>query len=147
MIYKVVCLIALSAFAGIAQTPAEKEVIDTVQKLFNAMEAKDATAIKTIVMPGTQFVSIRDGGKPALSAVEKFADNIAASKELLVEKMWDAKVLIQGPVATLWAPYDFHRSGKFSHCGIDTATLMQVAGEWKIVGLAYTMQTTGCQAR
>lgn len=122
-------------------------VIDTVKKLFNAMEAKDAAAIKTLVMPGTQFVAIRDGSKPTASSMEKFADNIAASKDLLVEKMWDAKVLIEGPIATLWAPYDFHRSGKFSHCGIDTATLMRVAGEWKIAGLAYTVQTAGCEAK
>lgn len=130
-----------------AQTAPEKAVIDAVQKLFNAMEAKDAATIRTAMLPGAQLVSIRPDGKATVTLVEKFAETIGAAKDSLVEKMWDPKVLLEGKIATLWAPYDFHRGGKFTHCGIDAVSLLKVDGEWKIASITYTVIQEGCVSK
>ena len=64
-----------------------------------------------------------------------------------VERMWNPEVRIDGDLATLWAPYDLHYGGEFSHCGIDAFQL--VRGEdrrWRIVSVAYTRRTTGCSS-
>jgi hypothetical protein len=58
--------------------------------------------------------------------------------------MWNPKVLIHGGLAVVWADYDFHLNGKFSHCGVDSVTLVTVSGAWKISGIAYTMETSEC---
>ena len=42
------------------------------------------------------------------------------------------------------APYDFHRDGEFSHCGVDAFTLVRTESGWKISGGVYTVETEGC---
>ncbi len=49
-----------------------------------------------------------------------------------------------GLMATLSAPYDFHRGGKFSHCGTDAVTLNEQQGAWKVAAIVYTVKREGC---
>ena len=58
--------------------------------------------------------------------------------------MWAPVVQVQGRIASVWTPYDFHIDGRFSHCGIDTITLLRTDAGWRIAGLLYTVQRTGC---
>ena len=51
---------------------------------------------------------------------------------------------MHGPIASVWTPYDFWVDGKFSHCGIDIFDLVKTAEGWKISGLTYTVERTGC---
>jgi hypothetical protein len=69
---------------------------------------------------------------------------ITQGRERLLERMWTPVVRVQGAIATLWTPYDFHVDGRFSHCGVDTATLLRTGGGWRIAALVYTVQRTGC---
>ncbi len=39
--------------------------------------------------------------------------------------MWDPVVTRRGPLAVLWAPYEFQRNGKTTHCGIDVFNLVK----------------------
>jgi hypothetical protein len=63
----------------------------------------------------------------------------------MLERMWDARVLIHGRIAVLWTPYDFHRDGKFSHCGVDAFSLVKTDDGWKIAGFIYTVEPEGCR--
>jgi hypothetical protein len=67
-----------------------------------------------------------------------------AGKERLLERMWNPEVKVHGGIATLWAPYDFYRDGKFSHCGIDAFDLVRTAAGWQIVGATFTIERTNC---
>jgi len=49
-------------------------------------------------------------------------------------------VRIDGPVATLWAPYDFYRGIEFSHCGTDAFQLAKTPDGWKVTLISYTVQ-------
>ena len=49
-------------------------------------------------------------------------------------------VRIDGPVATLWAPYDFYSSVEFSHCGTDAFQLAKTPEGWKVISVSYTAQ-------
>jgi hypothetical protein len=71
---------------------------------------------------------------------------LADSKDALLERMWEPKVLLRGPIAVVWAEYDFHRNKTFHHCGFDSVNLLKTAEGWKISGIAYTSETTGCKA-
>ncbi len=79
------------------------------------------------------------------STVDGLAQRITSSDVPLVERMWDPGVIVDGPLATLWAPYDFYVGSDFSHCGIDVATLVRSDDGWTIVGLSWTrLQPPAC---
>ncbi len=51
-------------------------------------------------------------------------------------------MLVQGPIAVVWAPYSIDVNGARSHCGIDVFNLLRVDDQWKISGIQYTMDLT-----
>ena len=76
---------------------------------------------------------------------EEFAARLATTKDSgYLERMWNPKVNIRGSIANVWADYDFHLNGKFTHCGIDSFSLVKSGGTWKIAGIVYTVETAGC---
>lgn len=131
-------LLAAAAMPALPSTP-DQEVIKTVQKLFDAMEARDESAIKAVLAADAKIASIRPNQTLSHSTGAEFAARISAAKEPLLERMWQPKVLIEGGMATLWAPYDFHRAGKLTHCGVDSVTLFQTTDGWKISGVFFNV--------
>jgi hypothetical protein len=125
-------------------SPEEQQVTAAVQHLFDAMAAHDGAAIRATFVSDARLVAVRANGTVSVTPVEGFATNISSVKEALLERIWEPKVLIRGAIAQLWAPYDFHRDGKFNHCGIDSVSLVKVEGNWKIAGISYTSETTDC---
>ncbi len=57
------------------------------------------------------------------------------------ERYWDAVVLTEGNIASVWAPYDFYINGEFSHCGVDLFYLVK-SEDWKIAHFGYTKTKT-----
>ncbi len=142
-------LLALSLLLGsipawAADSPDEIAAIRVVQKLFDAMSAHDTEAAKLVLIPEGRMVAVRENGTVSGSTQEQFAARLSTIKEPILERMWNPKVLVQGRIAQVWAEYDFWRSGKFSHCGIDSVSLVKAEEGWKIAGISYTMQTTAC---
>ena len=54
-------------------------------------------------------------------------------------------IKIDGPLAMVWAQYNFYYKGKFSHCGVDSFQLVRFNGEWKIQYLIDTRRRQGCK--
>jgi hypothetical protein len=108
------------------------------------MAARDGAAARAVLIPEGTIVAVRDGSPASVTPQSAFPDRIAAANAPLRERIWDPKVLIHGRIAQLWAPYDFHRGDTFSHCGVDSVSLVKTAEGWKIAGLTYTVETTGC---
>lgn len=126
---------------------AEKDdVVAAVQRTFDAMEARDVQALRASVLPEAQFFVVLEDGKVRAVSLDQFAARLGEAKEPLLERMWKPRVLISGRLASVWTPYDFHRGGKFSHCGIDAVHLLKTSDGWKLSSIAYTMQTKGCKA-
>lgn len=140
-------LIILTMIMSACETPTteeEKAVISAVETFFHALATKDSAEAKTVMMPQGRFYSVREDGTIRTQTHETFFKSIAAEKSDFVERMWDPTVLIQGGIAVVWTPYDFHRNGEFSHCGIDAFNLLKTAEGWKIAGTIYTVEPTGC---
>jgi hypothetical protein len=128
-------------------------VVATVQRLFDAMAKRDTAAARAILLPGSQFISVRSGGPatgnplalaPRRQSDTTFLRSLAAGRERLLERFWAPVVRVHGPLAEVWTRYDFHIDGKFSHCGIDSFSLLRTAGGWQIAGIVYTVESTGC---
>lgn len=115
-----------------------------VQKLFDAMAARDALAAKELFVPDAGLFSLGKNGKPNRMPLQDFLDAIGSGKAVWKERIWDANVLVHGPIAVVWAPYDFHNNGSFSHCGYDSFSLLKTAAGWKITYISDTRETEGC---
>jgi hypothetical protein len=135
---------ASCAFVFAGQVPNETEAIANVQRLFDAMATHNADAVRGLFTSGAVLTAVRPTGTISNSTSEEFAAHVGAAKDAWLERMWNPKVLIHAGLAVVWAEYDFHLNGKFIHCGVDSMTLVKAASGWKISGIAYTMETSGC---
>ena len=95
---------------------------------------------------GVQYSARVRGDSVAIArgTFEGFSRQLATMTDTYVERMWDPTVLVRGPLAVVWAPYDIHRNGQFVHCGVDAFTLMRTPTGWKIATVSYTAEPVGC---
>jgi hypothetical protein len=119
----------------------ETEVLAAVQAFFDALGTADEALLRSLVDPTVvmHFSETRDGVTTFGSAtVDGLATRITSSEVPLIERMWSPMVMVNGPLATVWTPYDFYAGSTFSHCGVDTANLMRTDDGWRIVALSWT---------
>ena len=141
------CLLAAFPHRASAQSTAKDSVIATVNEFFRAMTARDSATAKRVMTSDGIFYAVRARGDSTIinrSTNESFAQTIATTRDTYLERMWEPTVMVHGPIAVLWTPYDFHRSGQFSHCGIDAFSLVRSAAGWKIATITYTVEPTNC---
>lgn len=128
----------------------EKAVLAVVQRLFDAMAARDSAAARAVLIPEGRYFSVRENGAQVVvggATNSEFAERLAAGKEAMLERMFEPRVLVHGRIAMVWTPYDFHRNRKFSHCGVDSFSLLKTSEGWKIAGIVYTVEPSGCPDR
>jgi hypothetical protein len=125
------------------------EVVATLQRLFDALEAGDEAMLRSVVDASVvmHFSETRDGTTTfGSSTLDGLAERITSSEVRLIERMWDPVVVVSGSMATIWTPYDFYAGNELSHCGVDAATLMRTDSGWMIVALSWTrMQPPECE--
>ena len=141
-----VALMALATPAA-AQT-ARDSVIATVNEFFRAMTAKDTAAARRVEREdGVSFaVRVRpESTTISRNTTERYLQQLANMRDTYVERMWEPTVLIHGPVAVVWAPYDIHKNGQFLHCGVDAFTLIRSKTGWQIATTSYTAEPVGCK--
>ncbi|HEX6368660.1 MAG TPA: lysozyme inhibitor LprI family protein [Longimicrobium sp.] len=119
-------------------------ILRATDALFQAMQAKDTTALRTLMHPRAQIVSVVPTGVAVRTADEWIA-GLSRNTDELIERMWDPQVQVDGDLATLWAPYDFHLGERFSHCGMDAFQFVREGGAWKMITVTFTRRTGGCQ--
>jgi hypothetical protein len=130
--------------ARIARPAADAGPEGVPQKLFDAMAAHDGADAKALFTPDANLVSVAPDGKVTVTPIEKWTDRISSGKDNWLERMWSPKTQNGNAIATVWGEYDFHLNGKFTHCGVDSFTLVKTNGEWRIAALVFTRQTSGC---
>lgn len=129
----------------------EQAVLAVVQRLFDAMRTKDTAAMRQLFDPNAALVGMRpgkDGAPPRVQRISAadFAAFVARDKrEQWIERAWNPQVRVSGSLATVWAEYDFHFAQTFSHCGVDAVQLLKTAEGWRIMSLADTFVTEGCE--
>jgi hypothetical protein len=130
-----------------AKTPSEDEkaVSAVVTQFFHALASKDSTAALAVMMPQGRYYSIREDGSYRTQTHAEFFQRLAQETSDFLERMWDPTILIDDRIAVLWTPYDFHRDGQFSHCGVDAFSLIKTSKGWKIAGTIYSIKRQGCQ--
>lgn len=143
---------ALASFAVPAtaqDTPSDEQaVLATVNAFMAAFDAKDAAAMTGLITEDAQLAWVREGegGEPSQSLLlQEAAERIAAVPAEIAEPLDIRAVMVERPVAMVWADYGFYIGGEQSHCGVDIFTLMRIGGSWKIASITYSHQTEGCE--
>ena len=131
-------------------SPDKKEVVATVRQLFDGMRAGDSAAVRAVFHPSaTMHTAMYDRvGSPLLRAgsVDRFVGAVGTPHdEVWDEKIWAYHVQLDDNLATVWTPYTFFLGEKLSHCGVNTFTLFRSGAGWKILNIADTRRTEGCQ--
>jgi hypothetical protein len=105
------------------------------QAMLDGLGKRDKAAMLAQLLPGGSAVLMRNG-KPAQMTFEVLADRLSQpGKETHEERIHDAIVLVDGDVATIWAPFEFLVDGKIDHCGRDIANMVRVDDRWLIAAI------------
>jgi putative lumazine-binding protein len=138
-----------------AQNPPteEREVLATVQRLFDAMRTRDTAIMRALFVRDARLFGMRtrQTGEVVLQSLtaDQFADFVARdTRALWTERAWSPEIRVRGALATVWAEYDFHFGTRLSHCGVDAVQLLKVPERgWQIVSIADTFEREGCPSR
>jgi hypothetical protein len=135
-----------------AQTAAKNnaaagEAVAVADKLFAAMRAKNAEAIRALFTAEGQLVAIDkprtgDGlSKMRIFTADAFAKMISDAKAAeFIERMPQPEVKLFGDMALVYGRYTFYVGDKFSHCGTNSFHLVRTTDGWKIANAASTLE-------
>ena len=150
----VICFLCLLAVQASAQstvqstsTPnndAEKEAVkNVIKQTFKAMITVDTVLLKSCFAPGAIMHVVQNQKDSVVVRTSKVSDFVASIGKQqpgsLDERSFDEIIYIDRELASAWAPYTFHRNGKFSHKGIDSFQFVKLKEGWKIQYLIYNM--------
>jgi len=148
------CLLVSAPSAGAsAQVASDTHpAMRTVERLFDAMRARDTAALRAAFVERATLASWSErDGQPRLGgdSLSAFLVSVAnAPKELVLdERLYNPKVEVSDGLASVWVEYDLYVSDRFSHCGVDAFHLARTQDGWKIVHLIDTRRRTGCPTR
>lgn len=123
------------------------EVTHLAHDFMDALSQRNTTRLDELLADHARLFSIREGdGGPqyAVRSREEFLQGLAEGGTAFVERIWEPTVEVSGRIAMVWAPYDFHLDGEFSHCGIDVLAFMKMAEGWKVTSITYNVVREGC---
>jgi hypothetical protein len=118
---------------------ARTAVIAAVQAVLDAINEADPDLLRAVMLPGARIVAT-GRGPASSSTVDQMARRLAEPEQRFMERMWGPQVAIDGPIASVWVPYDFYLDGEFSHCGVDAFHLIETDGEWRVQDLIYSVR-------
>jgi hypothetical protein len=127
----------------------KQEVEKVVRNMFEGMRNADSSAVLSAFAPGAIMQTIstnKEGGTVVRQdQVEKFASFVGKqSKGAADEQIIFESIKIDGDLAIAWTPYKFYYNAQFSHCGVNSFTLVKINGMWKINYLIDTRRKMNC---
>lgn len=142
-------LLASCISTAFAQANEQEAVKKVVNNLFTAMRTSDTTLLKSVFAPEMILQSVvnkRDGSIELVT--EKAAAFIKSigtpHKEVYDERIVITDVKVDGPLASVWAPYKFYVGSTFSHCGVNVFQLMKTTDGWKVIYIVDTRRKDNC---
>jgi len=132
----------------LAQSNEEGAVKKVINNLFTGMKTGDSTLTRSAFAAGAVMQTIvNKDGKVSVrtEAVNDFVKLIGAPhKEIYDERIVFTKILIDGPLASVWTDYQFYVGEKFSHCGVNSFQLVKGDKGWQIVYIIDTRRKDEC---
>ena len=141
---KKIFFLLISSFS-FAQNTSEKEIIKSIENLFNAMKFADSLGVKNAFSGSAMMQTFGKNQEIRTDKVEDFAKQVGASQAGdLDERFTISKILVDGNMASVWVPYQFYYKDNFSHCGVNSFQLAKINNEWKIQYIIDTRRKDNC---
>ena len=124
-----------------AESGDREAILVLMDKAFAAVRSSNPDDWRAIQLAAGTTLSFRPGPEERpeelemrMTNNEDFIADLQPDGHEYLER-WTAQptILIRGPIAVIWGEYEFWIDGEFSHCGVDSADLVKINGEWKIV--------------
>ena len=128
-------------FGSVAEEGDKKDILKVIDIFMTAVNSKDKSIFDSVSYKGIQrIVTLVDQDKVTTTVYDNdtLLVGLKDIEDGFRERYWDAVVLTDGNIASVWAPDDFFSNGKFSHCGVDLFYLVKENKEWKIAHFGYT---------
>ena len=143
------CILCVLNVYAVQAQQEELNVKATINQLFEGMRNADSTAVFSAFAPGAIMQTIVQSKEGKTSIRQNEVAGFAASVGKLAKGAADEQIKfetikVDGNLAIVWTPYRFIYNGTFSHCGVNTFTLVRLNGEWKINYLIDTRRKENC---
>ncbi len=144
---------AMAQVTGTEAAPAEEAVLaeDLILAVINAfmdgIADKDTEAMSDAALDTAFLAFVRpdEGGDAARTMpLSRAITSLAETVPDINEPLRDATVMVDGPVAMVWAPYDFYVDGERNHCGVNVFSLIRRDGDWRIASVVYSYLPDDC---
>ncbi len=141
--------LAVSSLVGPVRVAAQDEATAyaAVEQIFDGMRTADPALVRAVFADDARFAMIdtRDGpAKVRVQGVEGWIGAIGNSEGAWDEQVYDVEVLVDGAMASVWAPYTFYLNGSISHCGINSIEMLHDGNGWKITQISDTRRQGDC---
>lgn len=123
-------------------------VMQVIDAFFVSMTAKDIDGMRQIMATDGVLHGYRETGEGDKMFSITHADylqNLADSEGVPVERIWNPDINIRDRIAIVWTPYDFHNNGVFSHCGVNTFSMIKDEDSWIITGVVFSVRSEDCE--
>lgn len=135
-----------------AESADREAILAVMEKAFAAVRSSNPDDWRAIQLSEGTTLSFRPGREGRPGDLEfRIANNAEFIKDLEPDghdylERWTGEptILIRGPIAVIWGEYEFWTDGAFSHCGVDSADLVKVNGEWKVANFMWTVERDNC---
>ncbi|QDW27062.1 nuclear transport factor 2 family protein [Pedobacter sp. KBS0701] len=133
---------------GFAQSDEESAVKKTINNLFKGMKDGDSTLTRSAFAPEAIMQTITNKEAKVSIRSESVNNFIKFTgtphQEKYDERIVFTKILIDGPLASVWTDYKFYLGEKFSQCGVNSFQLVKGDKGWQIVYIIDTRRKDNC---
>ena len=131
-----IILFLLSPFQLHAQT-AEDSIKQVITDFFSALKRSDTASMRLLLSPAMHLETMQaiPGTEPNLriESPTSFLTRVAQTDPgMCDERIRFEVVQSDDAIAIVWTPYEFYFNGRFSHCGVNSFTLIRQRGNWLI---------------
>ncbi len=138
--------------AAAAQTSSAADstaVMQAIESMLAALRTKNADGMRATFHESARMTLLRPAQGGGTRVVAMTAEQFITSATnptgpAIDEPIRNAKVQIDGNLATVWAEYQVRIDGKVSHCGHDAFHLVKSDTSWKILNVSGTFKQQGC---
>ena len=141
--------LAVAVLVGPVRVAAQDETSAhaAVEQVFDGMRTADPGLVRAVFADDARFAMIdtRDGpAKVRVQSVEGWIGAIGNSAGAWDEQIYDVEVVVDGAMASVWAPYTFYLNGSISHCGINSIEMLHDGNGWRITQISDTRRQADC---
>ncbi|MEL6672463.1 MAG: nuclear transport factor 2 family protein [Bacteroidota bacterium] len=128
---------------------SEQAVKAIITNLFDGMRAGDSAKVAACFHADLRMATtVNREGEPMvfMGSRDRFVKAVGTPHETVWdERISDLQIQVDDNLASAWMKYSFYLGDTFSHCGVNTMTLVREKDGWKILYLADSRRNEKCE--